>query len=63
MDNYFHAFEEKMNNRIQIPKKLIEDYKDDIFFMVDSDKVYIQVVKPRIAWVKPLGYKLNIDET
>ena len=31
--------------------------------MVDSDKVYIQVVRPRIAWVKPLGYEVNIDET
>lgn len=31
--------------------------------MVDWDKVYIQVVKPRIVWVKPLGYEVNIDET
>ena len=31
--------------------------------MVDSDKVYIQAVRPRVAWVKPLGYEVNIDET
>jgi hypothetical protein len=31
--------------------------------MVDNDKVYIRVVRPRIAWVKPLGYEVNIDET
>ena len=31
--------------------------------MVDSDKVYIQAVRTRIAWVKPLGYEVNIDET
>ena len=31
--------------------------------MVDSDKMYIQAVRPRIAWVKPLGYEVNIDET
>ena len=52
-----------MNNRFQIPKKLVEDYKDDVCFMVDSDKVYIQAVRSRIAWVKPLGYEVNIDET
>ena len=63
MDNYFDAFKETMNNRFRISKKLVEDYKDDVCFMVDSDKVYIQVVKPRIAWVKPLGYEVNIDET
>ena len=27
-----------------------------------SDKVYIQVAKPRIVWVKPLGYEVSIDE-
>ena len=30
--------------------------------MVDSDKVYIQVVRPRITWVKPLAYEVHIDE-
>ena len=30
--------------------------------MVDSDKVYIQEIRPRIAWVKPLGYEVNIAE-
>lgn len=63
MDNYFDAFKDKMNNRFKIPKKLVDDYKDDVCFMVDSDKVYIQAVRPRIVWVKPLGYEVNIDET
>ena len=31
--------------------------------MVDCEKAYIQEVIPRVAWVKPLPYKLNIDET
>ena len=31
MDNYFDAFNKKINNRFQIPKKLVEDYKDDFF--------------------------------
>ena len=30
--------------------------------MVDYDKVYIQVVIPRVAWVKALPYEINIDE-
>ena len=61
MENYFYAFKEKMNNRFWILKKLVADYKDDLFFMEDSGKVYIQTVRPRIAWVKPLGYEVNID--
>ena len=62
-DNYFDTFKEKMNNRLRIPKKLVNDYKDDIFFVIDSDKVYIQAVRDKIVCVKPLGHEVNIDET
>ena len=61
MDNYFEDFKERMNNRFKIPPKIVEDYKDNICFMVDCDKVYIQAVIPRVAWVKPFPYELNID--
>ena len=52
-----------MNNRFKFLKKLVGNYKDDVCFMVDSDKVYIQVVWPRVVWVKTLPYEVNIDET
>ena len=56
LDNYFEVFKEKMNNRFWIPPKLVEDYNEDICFMVDYDRVYIQAVLPTVAWVKPLPY-------
>ena len=31
--------------------------------MIDFDKVYIEVVKPGVVWVKPLSYEVNIDNT
>ena len=30
MDNCFQVLKEKMNNRLCIPPKLVEDYKDDL---------------------------------
>lgn len=30
MDNYFETFKEKVNNRYRIPKKIVEDDKDDL---------------------------------
>ena len=63
MDSYFEEFRKKMNNRFRIPPKLVDDYKEEVCFMVDTDYVYIQAVRPRIAWVKPLPYEVNIDET
>ena len=62
MNNYFEAFKEKMNNIFRIPPKLVEDYKDEVCFMVDYDKVYIQAIIPRVAWVKALPYEINMDE-
>lgn len=58
MDAYFEKFKEKMQNRFRIPKQLVDDYEQHNYFLVDCDKVHIQVVKPRIAWVGPLGYEV-----
>ena len=63
IDSYFDAFKENMNNRFMIPQKFVENYRDDVCFMVDYENVYIQAIKPRTVWVKPLGYEVNIDET
>lgn len=30
--------------------------------MDDYDKVYIQEVIPRVAWVKPLEYEVNVSQ-
>ena len=61
MDSYFDTFKEKIRNMFKILENLVSDYHDDVCFMVDCDNV--QAVKPRIVWVKPLGYEVNIDET
>lgn len=62
MDAYFDNFKERMQSRLKNPKQLVKDYEQDICFLVDYDSVHIQIVKPRIAWVKPLSYAVNIDE-
>ena len=63
MDNYFDSFKEKMQNRFRISRRLVEDYEQDIYFMVECDKVHIQIVRHRVAWVKPLEYEVNINDT
>ena len=30
--------------------------------MVDIDYTYIQVVIPRVRWLRPLGYELDVDQ-
>ena len=35
---------------------------NDVCFLVDIDYTYMQAGIPRIKWLKPLGYEINIDE-
>ena len=40
----------------------MEDYEKNICFLVDYDKVYIQAIRSRVEWVKPLDYEVNLDD-
>ena len=58
MDAYFETFNERMQSRFIIPKQLVDDYEQDICFLLDCDKVHIQGVRLGVAWVKPLRYEV-----
>ena len=32
------------------------------FFLVDVDYTFVQVATPRVRWIRPLGYEINVDE-
>ena len=52
-----------MNKKLRIPISLVEKYFDDVFFLVDTNYTYFQVAVPRVRWLRPLGYEININET
>lgn len=62
MDGYFEEFKGKMRNRLIIPHLVVDHYYDDICFMVEIDYTYAQVVLPKVAWIRPMQYEVNIDE-
>ena len=62
MTSYFEDFKKSMKQRLRIPVSLIEQHINDIFFLVDIDYTYIQETIPRVRWLRPLGYEINIDE-
>ena len=47
---------------MRIPVSLVEQHVKDIFFIVDIDYTYIQVVIPRVGWLRPLGYEIDVDQ-
>ena len=62
MKSYFEDFKKSMNERLKIPISLVEKYYNDIYFLVDIDYTYVQASTPRVRWLRPLGYEINVDE-
>lgn len=62
MTSYFEDFKKSMKQRMRIPVSLIKQYEKEIFFLVDIDDTYIQEVIPRVRWLRPLGYELDVDQ-
>ena len=40
----------------------MEKHFNDVFFLVDIVFTYVQEKNPRIRWLRPLGYEINVDE-
>ena len=60
MTSYFEDFKKSMKQRMRIPVSLVEQHVNDIFFSVDIDHTYIQAILPRVRWLRPLGYELDV---
>lgn len=60
--SYFEDFKKAMKQRLRIPSSLVEKHVNEVCFLVDIDYTYIQVSIPRVRWLRPLGYEVNIDE-
>ena len=62
MTIYFDDFNNSMKNRIGILVSLVEEHVNDIYFLVDIDYTYVQAVIPRVRWLRPLRYELDVDQ-
>ena len=51
-----------MKQRLRILASLVEKHVNEVCFLVDIDYTYIQAAIPRVRWMRPLGYEVNIDE-
>ena len=51
-----------MKKTLRIPVSPVEKHFNDVFFLVDTDFTYVQVAIPRVRWLRPLGYEINVDE-
>ena len=50
-----------MKRRYIIPPILVEKYKEDICFMVETDFTCMEVVIPRVKFIEPMGYEMSAN--
>ena len=62
MTSYFEDFKKSMKKRLRIPMLLVKKNYDDIYFLFDADYTFFQEKTPRVRWLRPLGYEINVDE-
>lgn len=53
------TFQLEMKKRMRIPKYVVDTYKDDIYFMMETDITCMEVVQPRVMFVESLGYEVT----
>lgn len=46
----------------RIPLTIVDKYHGDIYFLIEINNTIVKVVKPRIAWLEPWHYEVNIDQ-
>ena len=40
---------------------MVETYKDEICFMVETDNTCIEAVEPRVKFIEPMGYEISME--
>ena len=55
IDRMIKGIQTKMKKRYRIPPSLVERYKDDIYFMVETYFTCMEAVIPRMKFIEPMG--------
>ena len=48
-----------MKKRYRILPSLVEKYKQDICFMVETDHTCMEAMVPRVKFIKPMRYEMS----
>ena len=55
------TFQNEMKQRFRIAPTIVDRFKDDIWFMENTNLTYVEVVELRETFLEPLGYELSDD--
>lgn len=63
MTSYFEELKKTLRGRSRIPVSLVEKHLKDVCFLIDTNFTYVQSIKPRVRWLRPLPYGVTVDDT
>ena len=61
IDKMMKNFQSKMKLMYRIPPSMVEKFKDDLCFMVETDNTCMEVVIPRVKFIEPMGYEMSAE--
>ena len=61
IDRMMKGFQVEMKKRYRIPPSLVEKYKDDICFMVETNFTCMEAIIPRMKFIEPMGYEMSTE--
>ena len=59
IDKMMKGFKARMKRIFIIPLALVEKYKEDICFMVETDFTCMEAVISRVKFIEPMGYEMS----
>ena len=59
IDRMMKSFQIEMKQRFKIPPTIVQKYKDELCFMVESDFTCMETVIPRVKFIEPMGYEMS----
>ena len=59
IDIVMNSFQEEMKQRYRIPFALVEKYKDELCFMVETNFACMEAVGPQVKFIEHMGYEMS----
>ena len=50
-----------MKQRYRIPPTLVEKYKEETCFMVETNFTCMEEIIPRFKFIEPMGYEMSVE--
>lgn len=59
INEYFQALKARMKTKVRLSQAIVDKYKDEIYFVIKKDEIWMEAVIPRTIQVTEMGYETD----